>query len=136
MLSPADLCKLSPDAFSSPSYSRLIAYALVHLGQDGRVSVQELLDHLVNDEDCGPLVTELSMSEQHYDDVSAHIVGCLETLERRGRERRLSVLIQELRAAERERREDDIRRLNGQINDMRIRKAGVPPAALTSAVKE
>ena len=48
----------------------------------------------------------------------------------------LGALIQELKAAERERREDDVHRLNRQINDMRIRKAGVTPAALTSAVKE
>ncbi|HVG01664.1 MAG TPA: hypothetical protein VM842_02190, partial [Nitrospira sp.] len=97
---------------------------------------QQLLDDLINDQECGPLVTELSMLEQHYDDVPAHIAGCLEMLERRGRERSLGALIQELKAAERERREDDVHRLNRQINDMRIRKAGVTPAALTSAVKE
>ena len=135
-LSPADLHKLSPEAFSSPAYGRLVTYALRHLGPDGRVCVQDLLDDLINDQECGPLVTELSMSEQHYDDVPAHIAGCLEMLERRGRERTLGSLIQELKAAERERREDDIRRLNRQINDMRIRKAGATPAVLTSAVKE
>ncbi|MBA2485090.1 MAG: DNA primase [Nitrospira sp.] len=135
-LSPVDLRQLSPDAFSAPAYRRLITCALGHLGQDGRVSVQDLLNDLINDQECGPLMTELSMSEQHYDDVPAHIAGCLETLERRGRERSLGALIQELRTAERERREDDVHRLNRQINDMRIRKAGAAPAALTSAVKE
>ncbi len=135
-LSPADLRALSPDAFSTPVYSRLVACALQHVGHDGRLSVKDLLDELVNDNECGPLVTELSMSEQHYDDISAHIAGCLDTLERRGRERSLGALIQELKTAERERREDDVHRLNRQINDMRIRKAGLTPAALTSAVKE
>jgi DNA primase len=135
-LSPSDLHKLSPEAFSSPAYSRLITSAMRHIGADGRLSVQGLLDELINDQECGPLVTELSMSEQHYDDVPAHIAGCLEMLERRGRERCLGVLIQELKAAERERREDDVHRLNRQINEMRIRKAGVMPVALTSAVKE
>lgn len=135
-LSPADLRALTPDAFSTLAYSRLIACALRHLGEDGRVSVQQLQNELINDQECGPLVTELSMLEQHYDDVPAHIAGCLEMLERRGRERCLGALIQELKAAERERREDDVHRLNRQINDMRIRKAGVTPVALTSAVKE
>jgi DNA primase len=135
-LSPEDLRKLSPDAFSVPAYRRLIEGAFRHLEQDGRLSVRDLLDDLIDDQECGPLMTELSMLEQHYDDVPAHIAGCLETLERRGRERVLSALIQELKAAERERREDDVHRLNRQINDMRIRKAGVAPAALTSAVKE
>jgi DNA primase len=127
---------LSPEAFSATAYRRLIEGALQHLEQDGRVSVRDLLDALINDEECGPLVTELSMLEQHYDDIPAHIAGCLETLERRGRERTMGALIQELKAAERERREDDVHRLNRLINDMRIRKAGVVPVAMTSAVKE
>ena len=135
-LSAEDLRKLSPDAFSAPAYRRLIECAMQHLEQDGRVSVRGLLDALINDENCGSLVSELSMLEQHYDDVPAHIAGCLETLERRGRERTMGALIQELKAAERERREADVHRLNGLINEMRIRKAGVMPAALTSAVKE
>ena len=135
-LSAADLRKLSPEAFSAPAYRRLLECAMNHLGQDGRVSVRDLLDALINDEACGSLVSELSMLEQHYDDVPAHIAGCLETLERRGRERTMGTLIQELKVAERERREDEVRRLNELINDMRIRKAGVMPVALTSAVKE
>ncbi|MCS6295314.1 MAG: DNA primase [Nitrospira sp.] len=135
-LSAADLGKLSPEAFSTPAYRRLIECAMQHLGEDGRLSVRTLLDTLITDEVCGALVSELSMQEQHYDDVPAHIAGCLETLERRGRERTMGTLIQELKVAERERREDEVRRLNGLINDMRIRKAGVMPVALTSAVKE
>ena len=135
-LSAEDLRRLSPDAFSAPAYRRLIECALQHREQDGRVSVRGLLDTLINDQECGSLVSELSMSEQHYDDVPAHIAGCLDTLERRGRERTMGALIQELKAAERERREADVHRLNRLINEMRIRKAGVMPAALTSAVKE
>lgn len=136
ILSSADLRKLSPEAFSVPAYRRLVECALHHLDRDGRLSLRGLLDDLIDDQDCGPLVTELSMLEQHYDDAPAHIAGCLDLLERRGRERILGTLIQELKAAERERREEDIHRLNRQINEMRIRKAGVGPAALTSAVKE
>jgi predicted metal-dependent hydrolase len=76
------------------------------------------------------------MTEQHYDDVTAHIVGCLSTLERKRRERALHELIQELKAAERDGRRDDVRRLNEQINEMRMQKAGVPLATLAPAVKE
>ncbi|QOJ34646.1 MAG: DNA primase [Nitrospira sp.] len=135
-LTPADLRKLSPDAFSVPAYRRLVECAFRHLERDGRLSVRAFLDDVLEDADCAPLATELSMLEQHYDDVPAHIAGCLDTLERRGRERALGVLIQELKAAERERREDDVRRLNQQINEMRMQKAGAPPAVLMSAVKE
>ena len=45
------------------------------------------------------LVSELSMQEQHYDDVPAHIAGCLETLERRGANGPWASLIQESRNA-------------------------------------
>ncbi|GAB1724133.1 MAG: DNA primase [Nitrospira sp.] len=135
-LSAADLGKLSPEAFSTPAYRKLIECAMQHLAEDGRLSVRSLLDALITDEVCGSLVSELSMQEQHYDDVPAHIAGCLETLERRGRERTMGALIQELKVAERERRDDEVHRLNGLINDMRMRKAGVMPVALTSAVKE
>ena len=58
---------MSPDAFSAPAYRRLIECAMQHLEQDGRVSVRGLLDALINDENCGSLVSELSMLEQHYD---------------------------------------------------------------------
>jgi DNA primase len=135
-LSPADVKKLAPDAFSVPTIRRIIECALRHVGPDGRIATGALVNELVDDTDCGQLVTELSMTEQHYDDVTAHIVGCLSTLERKRRERALHELIQELKAAERDGRRDDVRRLNEQINEMRMQKAGVPLATLAPAVKE
>ncbi len=135
-LSPADLRRLSSDAFAVPAIRRLVDCALRHVSRDGRVAVRSVLDELVDDPECGPLVTELSMAEPHYDDVAAHVAGCLETLERKRRERVLQELIQELKVAERERREQDVNRLNQQINDMRLQKAGTRLTALAPAAKE
>ncbi|MFO0732771.1 MAG: toprim domain-containing protein [Nitrospiraceae bacterium] len=135
-LAPADVRKLEPESFAVPTIRRIVESGLRHVGGDGRVAVRALLDELVDDPECGPLVTELSMEELHYDDVPAHTAGCLETLARKCRERALHQLIQELKAAERERRDQDVRRLNQQINEMRMQKAGVSLAALAPAVKE
>jgi DNA primase len=76
--------------------------------------------------DCGSAVTELSMSERHFDDVAAYANGCLETLERKRREQALEELIIRLRTAEQEGRTEEARRLNAQVNDLRVKKAAAP----------
>ncbi len=136
-LSPADLRRLSPGAFVIPACRRIVEEAGRHLDRDGRVQLRPLLDAVVTDPDCGSLVTELSLLEQHYDDVQAHIGGCMEKLERKRRERVLRELIEKLKAAEREGRGEDARLLNVQVNELRQRKAGgsMDPA-LVSAAKE
>jgi DNA primase len=135
-LSPADIKRLTPDAFSVPPIRRIVESALHHVGRDGRIIMAALLDELVDDSECGQLITELSLTEQHYDDVAAHVEGCFATLARKRRERVLHQLIQELKAAEREGREVDVQRLNQEINEMRMQKAGLPLAGLAPAVKE
>jgi DNA primase len=119
---------LNVEAFSIPVCRRIVEIALRHLDRDGRVLVRPMLDETVADSDCGPVATELSMMERHDEDVQVHVRGCLETLERKRREQALAGLIVQLRAAEQAGRTDEARRLNAQVNDLRMRKAGVPPA--------
>jgi DNA primase len=134
-LTPADVRRLRPETFSVPGCRRLVEAALAHLGQDGRVGLRHLLDTVVDDPDCGALATELSMRDEHFDDVRAHIQGCLETLERKRAHEIMRELIAQLKAAERAGRLDEVQVLNAQMNELRIQKAGCPPAALT-LVKE
>jgi len=86
--------------------------------------------------DCGTLATELSVREDHFDDVPAHIAGCLETLDRKRAEAALREKIAQLKAAERDGRAEDARLLNVQVNELRMHKAGRPPAGMLSFVKE
>ena len=79
-LSPADVRRLRPDAFSVPACRRLVERALANLDQDGRVGLRRVARCVVDDPDCGSLATELSMREEHFDDprgthsgVSQHI---------------------------------------------------------------
>jgi DNA primase len=134
-LSPADLRRLRPEAFSSPACRRIVERALATLEPDGRVGIRRVLDSVVDDPECGSLATDLSMREVHFDDPRAHLQGCLNTIDRKRSEAILRDLIAQLKAAEREGRVEDARALNAQVNELRMQKAGRPSGRL-SLVKE
>jgi DNA primase len=135
-LTPADMQRLRPESFSVPACRSLVEAALNHLDRDGRVVLGLLLDAVVNRPDCGSLATELSVQEDHFDDVGAHIAGCLEMLDRKRVEAVFRDLIVQLKAAEREGRVEDARMLNKQVNELRMQKAGRPSIGMLSLVKE
>ena len=135
-LTPADVQRLRPEAFSVPACRSLVESALNHLDRDGRVGLRSLLDAVVDHPDCGSLATELSMREDHFDDVKAHVAGCLETLDRKRAEAVFRSLITQLKAAEREGRAEDARKLNTQVNELRMQKSGRPSTGMLSLVKE
>ena len=134
-LLPADVRKLRPEAFSVSACRKIIEQALAHLEQDGRVGLRSVLDSVVDDPECGPLATELSMREEHFDDPRAHIQGCLNTIDRKRSEAVFRDLIAQLKAAEREGRVEDAQALNARVNELRLQKAGRPAGTL-SLVKE
>jgi len=133
-LSPLDVRRLRPETFTVPACRTLVERALTHVGQDGRVGLRHLLDTVVEDPECGPLATELSLLEQHFDDVRVHLQDCLDRLDRKHAESTLRELIARLKAAERDGRTEEARALNVQVNELRLRKAGQPP--VLSLVKE
>ena len=135
-LTAADVQRLRPEAFSVPACRFLVEAALSHLDRDGRVGLRLLLNAVVDHPDCGSLATELSMREDHFDDVRAHVAGCLETLDRKRAEAVLRDLIMQLKAAEREGRTEDAQRLNAHVNELRMQKAGRPSIGMLSLVKE
>jgi DNA primase len=135
-LTPADVQRLKPEAFSVPACRSLVESALNHLDRDGRVGLRSLLDAVVDHPDCGSLATELSMREDHFDDVKAHVAGCLETLDRKRSEAVFRSLIGQLKAAEREGRAEDAQRLNTQVNELRMQKSGRLSTGMLSLVKE
>lgn len=135
-LSPADVRRLRPEAFTIGACRRLVELALAHLDRDGRVGLRSLLDVAVDDPDCSALATELSLRDQHFDDIPAHIKACLDRLERKRAEQALRELIVQLKTAEREGRWEDARTLNAQVNELRMRKAGASAAGVASLAKE
>jgi DNA primase len=135
-LSPADVRRLRPDSFTVEPCRKLVEIALAHVDRDGRISLRSVLDESMGDPDCGAMAKELSMREDHFDDVQAHITDCLNCLDRKQSEQVLRELIAKLKTAEREGRMDEARMLNMQINQVRMRKAGTPTAGVVSLVKE
>jgi DNA primase len=135
-LTPADVQRLKPEAFSVPACRSIVEAALNRLDRDGRVGLRLLLDAVVDDPDCGSLATELSMREDHFDDVKAHVAGCLETLSRKRTEAVFRDLIARLKAAEREGRVEDARALNARVNELMMHKAGRSSTGMLSLVKE
>ncbi|MCS6294108.1 MAG: DNA primase [Nitrospira sp.] len=135
-LSPADIRRLKPELFSIPACQKLVACALEHLGTDGRVEVRAFLDAAMEDPDCGSLATEFSLRDDHFDDLSEHIKGCLDQLDRKRSEAAMRELISRLKGAEREGRWEDVQSINRQVNELQMRKAGTPVAGTVSLVKE
>lgn len=135
-LSAADTRRLKPELFSIPACQKLVECALAHLGQDGRVEVRGFLDAAMEDPDCGSLATEFSLRDDHFDDVSEHIKGCLDQLDRKRSDAMMRELISRLKGAEREGRWDDVQAINLQVNELQMRKAGTPVAGTVSLVKE
>ena len=135
-LSPADVRRLRPESFSVAPCRKLVEIALAHVDREGRISLRSVLDESVGDPDCGALATELSMREDHFDDVPAYVKACLDRLDQKRSEQTLRELIVSLKTAEREGRADDVRELNLQINEVRMRKAGTPTAGGVTLVKE
>lgn len=132
-LSPADVGRLRPEAFTVATCRKLVGLALTHLDRDGRIGVRSLLDAAMDDPDCGALATELSLRDDHFDDVPAHIKDCLECLDRKRAERELRDLTAQLKTAEREGRVEDARALNMRVNELRMRKAGSPTTGVVSS---
>ena len=135
-LAPADVRRLRPESFTVAPCRKLVEIVLAHVDRDGCISLRSALDESVADLDCGALATELSMREDHFDDTQAHIAACLDRLDRKRSEQVMRELIARLRTAEREGRMDEVRLLNVQINEVRMRKAGTPTAGVVSLVKE
>lgn len=135
-LSPTDVRRLRPEAFSVPACRLIVEAALTCLDRDGRIGLRNLLDSIVDHPECGTVATELSMREDHFDDVRAHVKGCLDTLDRKRAEAVLRELIAQLKEAEREGRTEDARSLNARVNELRMQKSGQSSAGSLSLVKE
>ncbi|MCP9446000.1 MAG: DNA primase [Nitrospira sp.] len=135
-LSPAEVRRLRPEAFTVAPCRKLVQMALAHLDREGRLGLDALVSEAADDPDCGPLATELSVRDDHFDDVPAHVKACLDVLDRKYADQMLRDLIVRLKAAERAGQVEEARMLNVQINEWRIRKAGAPPAGAVSLAKE
>ncbi len=127
-LTPEVVAELQPEWFATPACRRLVELAKAGLAQQGQVELRRLLDEALTDPLCASVVTELSLAERHFDDPIEHLHGCVQTLKRKQRESMLRDLVVQLRAAERDGRAADAERINAQVNELRLSKAGAAVA--------
>jgi len=132
-LRATDVRALRPEAFTVPACRRIVELGLANQDKDGCVLVRPVLDAAMNDPVCASIATELAMAERHFDDPAAHVRGCLETLERKWRQQALSDLITRLRVAEQTGNLEEARALNAQVNELRLKKAGMVEAPARGA---
>jgi DNA primase len=132
-LLPAEAQRLDAETFSMPACRRIVEIALRSL-EEGRVSVRATLDEALADTACATVATELSMLDQPYDNVRQHVADCLDRLERKKLEGTMSRLIAQLRAAEQAGRTEEARRLNDEVNALRLQKSGRAAASVSTTV--
>ncbi len=120
--------ELQPEWFASEACRRLVEMAKGGVARRGHFELRVWLDEAVADPICAPVVTELSLTERHFDDPLEHLQGCVQTLKRKHRESMLRDLVVQLRAAERDGRQDEAERLNTLVNELRLSKAGAAVA--------
>ena len=126
-LERAHILALREEYFTIPLFRRIVEKVLSHVTEkdDGHTHLDEIFHSLAeDDEECRTRIAQLTVSSEHFDDIPAYIRGCLDALERKHLRTQLDQLIVQLRSAEQEQRQDDIERINQEINQLRGKKAG------------
>jgi len=116
---------LDAEDFTVPVYRHLLTQAICHRNEAGQIDLKGLRGALSDDPAYEEVVAQLSVWDLYLEDTHAHVVGCLRILENKRLQRRLDELIGQLKAAEREGRQEDVDVLNIQIHGIRNQKAGL-----------
>ncbi len=128
--------QLRVELFRIPQYRRTIELVLEHVDSDGRINVETLRTDALNDSELGPIITQLTLEDSHFDDRSSHLQECLATLERKHLQYALNERITELRIAEQEHNSEDIQRLIIQINELRGKKATLTTNSTVTGMRD
>ncbi len=129
-LARKDIQALHVEYFTVPLFRRIVDMVLQHVTEheDEPVHLDTVFHTLAEDEACRTLIAQLTVSNDHFDDIPAYISGCLEALERKHLRSQLDQLIVQLRSAEQENHQEDVERINEEINRLRGQKAGDRPS--------
>jgi DNA primase len=122
-LAPAQIRQLDEGEFTVPLYRHILAKALEHMDQEGQVNLEALRGEFSQDAAYESVISRLSVWDLYFDDVSAHVVGCLRVLENKHIERLMDELIGQLKVAERDGRQEVVDALNVEINMLQGKKA-------------
>ncbi|WP_447970683.1 DNA primase [Nitrospira sp. M1] len=117
--------QLRIEMFRVPEYRKTMELIFEHINADGQIDMESLCAEALQDDEFGPIVTQLTLRDAHFDDHVSHFQECLATLERQHIQYTLNELISQLRVAEQGQRSEDIQGLMEQINELRGKKAAL-----------
>ncbi|MEJ2230746.1 MAG: hypothetical protein P8X46_06165 [Nitrospirales bacterium] len=115
--------QLDEAEFTVPLYRHILAKAVEHVDQEGQVNLEALCAEFSQDAAYESVISRLSVWDLYFEDVSAHVVGCLRVLENKHIERLMEELIGQLKVAERDGRQETVDALNVEINMLQGKKA-------------
>lgn len=115
--------QLPEEAFTFPPFKRMIELARHMLARHGQWSMWEFQTVMMNDEECRPYVSRLALADFTWDDPEHYFQSCVTKLINNHLQRRLSMLIDELRMAEKEQQQREVERLLREIETVRKQKA-------------
>jgi DNA primase len=122
-LIPDQIRQLDEAEFTVPLYRHILAKAVEHVDQEGQVNLEALCAEFSQDAAYESVISRLSVWDLYFEDVSAHVVGCLRVLENKHIERLMEELIGQLKVAERDGRQETVDALNVEINMLQGKKA-------------
>ncbi|WP_454064533.1 DNA primase [Candidatus Nitrospira salsa] len=125
VLSFQHIQQLRSEMFRVPQYRKTIELIFEHVDAEGRIDMESLCADALQDPEFGPVVTQLTLADSHFDDHLSHFQECLATLERQHIQHSLNELISQLRVAEQGDQSDDVQGLMEKINELRGKKAAL-----------
>jgi len=125
VLSFQHLQQLRIEMFRVPQYRKTMELIFEHVNPEGHIDMESLCADALQDAEFGPVVTQLTLADSHFDDHFSHFQECLATLERQNIQHSLNELISQLRIAEQGDQSEDVQGLMEKINELRGKKAAL-----------
>ena len=122
-LEPDQIRQLDEEAFTVPLFRHILGKAFQHTDEEGHLNLDALHAEYSGDQAYEPVISRLSVEEYHCDEVSIHVAGCLYRLKSQEIERRIDEVINQLKVAQREGRQELVDALVAESNVLRQKKA-------------
>lgn len=122
-LEPDQIRQLDEGAFTVPLYRHILGKAFQHMDGEGNMNLEALHAEFSEDPAYESVISQLSVGECYFDEVSIHVVGCLRVLKEKQIQRLMDEVIGQLKVAQREGREELVDALNVEANVLRRKKA-------------
>ncbi|MCA9498649.1 MAG: DNA primase [Nitrospira sp.] len=124
-LEPGQIRQLDEEVFTVPLYRHILGTARRHTDGEGHVNLDALHAEFSEDQAYESVISRLSVEEYYCDEVSIHVAGCLRVLKEKQIQRLMDEVINQLKVAQREGRQELVDALVAESNALRQKKASL-----------